>query len=112
MGADSFHAFYAIKIPIDPNDEEALTAFEEETNPLFKTAQRVGLHTYVDRMTDGEDYFCYVGYPIGSLGLEYETHVEMSVDELVELASEVRQKLEQGGFEGVPTIHFQLIAQY
>jgi hypothetical protein len=112
MGADSFIAFYGIKIGIDPADEGTLDALESHSDPRLKAARQVGLHTHWGRMTDGKDYFLYVGYRIGWLGVENDAHVQVALDKLIEMATGVQAKLKEAGFPESAALHFQLEAQY
>ena len=112
MGADSFVAFYGIKITIDPDDEQMLDALETEAAPQCKAAQRAGLQTHWGRLTDGEDYFLYVGHRIGWLGLQHDDHVQVPADELTEIVTRVQSKLKEAGFDQSPAFHLQLEAQY
>jgi len=112
MGADSFIAFYGIKIKVDPADEDMLDALDSRSDPRLKAAGQVGLHTHRGRMTDGEDYFLYVGHSIGWLGVENDAYVEVSLDKLIEMAARVQAKLKEAGFRETPALHLQLQAQH
>lgn len=112
MGADSFLAFYGIKIALDPDDEQTLETFETCSAPQCKAAERAGLQTHLGRLTDGEDYFLYVGCRVGWLGLEYDDYVQVTIDELAEMAGQVKSKLKEAGFDQSPALHLQLEAQY
>lgn len=112
MGADSFVAFYGIKIAIDPDDTQLLETFETCSAPQCKAAQDAGLQTHLGRLTDGEDCFLYVGCRVGWLGLEFDGHVQVTIDELAAIASQVRSKLKEAGFDQSPALHLQLEAQY
>ena len=52
MGADSFVAFFGIKLSLDPEDEDVLDACGDETDPRCVTAKAVGLQVHSGRMTD------------------------------------------------------------
>jgi len=112
MGADSFIAFYGIKIVIVETDEVTLDALEARTDSRLKNARRHGLHVYWGRPTDGEDYFLYVGHRIGWLGVENDIHVEVPLDELTETANRVQGQLKVAGFRQSPALHLQLEAQH
>jgi hypothetical protein len=112
MGADSFIAFYGIKIMIDQTDEDTLDALEARTDSRLKNARRHGLHVYWGRPTDGENYFLYVGHRIGWLGVQNDIHVELSLDELTQMADRVQVQLKEAGFSDSPALHLQLEAQY
>src|SRR6516225_7266868 len=111
MGADSFIAFYGIKITIDQTDEATLDALGARTDSRLKDARRHGLHVYWGRPTDGEDYFLYVGHRIGWLGVQNDIHVEVSIDDLTEMANRVQVRLIEAGFRESPALHLQLEAQ-
>jgi hypothetical protein len=112
MGADAFVGFFGIKITLDPNDEATLDAVGSDTDPRCINAIRVGLQTHSGNMTDGEDYFLYIGHRLGWLGLEHEGHVQLSIDRLTEIQSAVIKKLKVAGFLETPALHLQFEAQY
>jgi hypothetical protein len=112
MGADAFVAFYGIKLALDPDDEETLDACGDETDPRCVTAKRVGLQTHSGRMTDGEDYFLYIGERLGWLGLEHASHVTLPPEELLAIIEKVKAGLAEAGLAGTPALHLQFIGQY
>jgi hypothetical protein len=112
MGADSFIAFYGIKIGVDPADEDTLDALDSRSDPRLKAARQVGLDTHWGRMTNGEDYFVYVGHRLGWVGVENDGYVQIPLDELIEMATGVQAKLKEAGFRESPALHLQLEAQY
>ncbi len=63
-------------------------------------------------MTEGDNYFFYIGERIVWLGHEHDFHVELGTNELTELASTVQAKLKEAGLSEIPTFHFQLETQY
>src|SRR5262245_58209082 len=98
MGVDSFIAFYGIKIGVDPADEDMIDALDSRSDPRLKAATASGLDTHWGRMTDGEDYFLYVGHRIGWLGVENDAYVHVPLDKLIEMATRVQAKLKEAGF--------------
>ena len=112
MGADAFVAFYGIKIPLDPEDEDTLDACGEETDSRCIAAKRVGLQTHSGRMTDGEDYYLYIGVRLAWLGLENDKYVNVSHDRLIDVMDNVRTKLRAAGFTQQPSLHLQFQGQY
>jgi hypothetical protein len=112
MGADSFIAFYGIKIELDQDNEDELDACGMQTDPRCREAKRVGLESFSGRMTDGEDYFLYIGRRLASLGLENDQHSARSLEQLSSLAVDVKSKLKAAGFLQSPELHFQFIGQY
>jgi len=112
VGADSFIAFYGIKIVIDQNDQDTLVALEARSDPRLKSARQHGLHVYFGRPTEGEDHFLYVGHSIGWLGVENDTYVQVPLDTLSEIATKVQAKLKEAGFHESPALHLQLDAQF
>ena len=112
MGADSFIAFYGIKIGIDQNDQDTLDALEARTDSRLNDARQHGLHVYFGRPAEGEDYFLYVGQRIGWLGVENDTYVQVPLDKLSEIATRVQARLKEAGFRENPVLHLQLDAQY
>ena len=112
MGADSFLGFFGIKIALDPDDEETLDAVGDDTDPRCVRAKQAGLQTHSGRMTDGEDYFLYIGKHLASLGLEHDFHVELTSEQIAELQISVRKKLVEAGFSEKPAFHFQFEGQY
>jgi len=112
MGADSFIAFYGVKITIDQTDQDTLNGLEARTDSRLKDARHHGLHAYFGRPTEGEDYFLYVGHRIGRLGLENDTYVQVPFDQLTEIAKSVQARLKEAGFRERPALHLQLDAQF
>lgn len=112
MGADSVVAFFGIKLPLDPEDEDTLDACGDETDPRCVAAKAVGLQVHCGRMTDGEDYFLYVGHRLGWIGVQRASHVTVSEPRFLEIAAMVRGKLVEAGFLEQPELHLQLEAQY
>ncbi|GAB2842707.1 hypothetical protein GCM10027277_07430 [Pseudoduganella ginsengisoli] len=112
MGADSFVAFYGVKIALNPDDEEVFDACGDNTDPRCIAAQQVGLDTFNGRMTDGEDYFLYVGRQLAWMGLEHDTYAAADVKRLAGLAADVDAKLKAAGFAQAAALHFQFIGQY
>lgn len=112
MGADAFIAFYGIKFELDPDDEDGLDACDTGADARCLKARHVGLETYTGRMTDGEDYFLYIGTRLASLGIEHDQYVTQSVEQLSALAADVQAKLRAAEFPQSPELHFQFIGQY
>jgi hypothetical protein len=112
MGADAFIAFYGIKFDLDPDDEGGLDACDTGTDARCLKARSAGLETYSGRMTDGEDYFLYIGRRLASLGIEHDQHVTQSVEQVSSVAADVKTKLKAAGFSQPPELHFQFIGQY
>ena len=112
MGADAFIAFYGVKIAISQTDEDTLDALEARTEPRLRNARQHGLHVYWGRLTDGGDYFLYVGHQVGLLGVENDTYVQVPLDKLTETAMSVQARLKEAGFAERPALHLQLEAQY
>ena len=112
MSADAFIAFYGVKIAISQTDEDTLDALEARTEPRLRNARQHGLHVYWGRLTDGGDYFLYVGHQVGLLGVENDTYVQVPLDKLTETAMSVQARLKEAGFAERPALHLQLEAQY
>ena len=112
MGADLVIAFFGIKLALDPDDEETLEACGAATDPRCVAATAAGLQVYPGRMTDGEDYFLYVGHCLGRIGLEGESHTRLTEAQFLEIAAAVRKRLIAAGFREQPALHLQLEAQY
>ena len=112
MGADAFIAIYGIKIPLDPENEDEWDACGEETDSRCLAAKRVGLERHSGRMTDGEDYFLFIGHKVAWLGLEHDKHVAQTIESRSSIAAEVGTKLRAAGFSESPGLHFQFIGQY
>jgi hypothetical protein len=112
VGADSFVAFFGIKLSLDPEDEDVLDACGDETDSRCVTAKAAGLQVHSGRMTDGEDYFLYVGRRLGWIGLQHDKHTTLSEPQFLEIAASVRRRLLEAGFQEQPELHLQLEAQY
>ena len=112
MGADTFIAFYGIKLAISRTDEDTLDALETRTEPGIRHARKHGLHVYWGRPTDGRDYFLYIGHQIGLLGVENDMYIRVPLDKLTETAINVQTRLKEAGFHESPALQLQLEAQY
>jgi hypothetical protein len=112
MGADSFIAFYGIKIKLDPDNEDELDACGARTDDRCKAAERVGLESFSGRMTDGEDYFLYIGQKLAWLGVEHAPYTRQTLSQLSAAAIDVERKLKEAGFAQSAEMHFQFIGQY
>jgi hypothetical protein len=112
MGADSFIAFYGIKFALDPDDEDEIDACDEGADARCVKATQAGLESFTGRMTDGEDYFLYIGRQVAWLGLEHEQHLAQSAEQLSSTAADVQAKLTAAGFAQAPELHFQFMGQY
>lgn len=112
MGADAMLVFYGVKIPLDPDDEAAQEACGDGSDPRCQAAQKVGLDSCNGRMTNGEDYFLYIGRQLGWLGLEHQSYQRLQPTALAKIIDEVDARLAQAGIGGNAALHWQLIAQY
>lgn len=112
MGADSFVAFYGIKIPLDADDEEVLDACGDESDERCVRARAAGLACHSGRMTDGEDHFLLVGRQLAWLGVEHDPYATQSMGALNEVASDVAARLRAAGFSEAPALHLQFCGQY
>ncbi len=112
MGADYFFAFYGIKVALDPDNENEQESCALGTDPRCVQAKAAGLQTHTGRMTDGEDYFLYIGRKLATLGVEAEPHVAHPVTSIISLAHDTAQRLKSAGFPQEPALHLQLEAQY
>lgn len=112
MGADNFVGFYGIKIPLDAEDEEEQEACATGVDARCIKAHAARLETYMGRMTNGEDYFVYIGTHLTSIGLEGDAHQSFKTHTLVSRFAEVDRRLIDAGFRDEPALHFQLVAQY
>ena len=112
MRADSFVAFFGIKLSLDPEDENVLDACGDKTESRCVTAKAMGLQIHSGRMTVGEDYFLYVGHRLGWIGLQHNKHTTLSEPQFLEIAASVSKRLLEAGFQEQPERHLQLEAQY
>ncbi|MEK8032509.1 hypothetical protein AACH06_16920 [Ideonella sp. DXS29W] len=112
MGADCMVGFYGIKVPLDADDEAEQEACGTDTDPRCVKARGAGLQTYTGRMTDGEDYFLYIGWQVADIGLEGSSHVAHSPADLMRKFEDVDRRLLEAGFRERAALHFQLVAQY
>lgn len=112
MGADSFLAFYGIKLALDPDDEDTLDACGEGTDARCVAAKQAGLESFSGRMTDGEDCFLFIGRRVAWLGLEHDSHAARSAEQLAATAADVQTRLQTAGFAQAPALHLQFIGQY
>lgn len=107
-----FTCFYGIKIQLDPNNEEELEACASGSDERCKKARDIGLETYCDRLTDGEDYFIYIGTKIGSLNFESCGHASIETDELNRVIQDTNKRLCQVFTDEAPSLHLQSSHEY
>lgn len=112
MGADSFLAFYGVKFALDPENDDEIDACGEETDPRCIAAKRVGLDVFSGRMSDGQDYFLFVGRRLAWLGLEHDKHSIHTHAGLSYVVGDVDVKLQAAGIMQLPSLHMQFIGQY
>lgn len=112
MGADYFLAFYGIKLSIDSDDEAEQESCALGTDARCVRAKAAGLQTHTGRMTEGEDYFLYIGRKLATLGLEAESHAVLPIASIVAIAHDTAERLKHAGFTQEPALHLQLEAQY
>ena len=112
MGADAFVAFYGIKFPLDPDNDDELDACGLGTDWRCRAAAESGLESHSGRMTDGEDYFLFVGERLAWLGLEHDSYSSVNPMELSETMERVAAKLRDAGFSQSPSLHLQFVGQY
>lgn len=112
MGADAFVAVYGIKIQLNPEDEAELEACGLETDQRCIAAKRAGLQCHTGRMSEGEDYFLYIGQRLAWLGLEHDSYATQSLAELSLIAELVASRLRAAGFIEAPALHYQFVGQY
>ena len=109
MGADAFIGFYGI--------EEALSAeqaaeFNQKTDDRVARARRHKLNFHLGRITDGRDYCLLIGKKIADLGVQAGEEASYVDSDFAALQEEVRTKLKDAGFDGVPKLIFKLHAPY
>ena len=107
-----FTCFYGVKIQLDPDNEEALEACEIGIDQRCKEAKDRGLEIYCDRLTDGVDYFLYIGKSLGSLSLDSHGHVSIKVEILNEVIKNTNAKLSQFEISESPSLHLQASHEY
>ncbi len=107
-----FTCFYGIKIQFDPNNEEELEACENGLDQRCKEAKGQGLETYCDRLTEGEDYFLYIGKSLGSLSLDSCGHTSVEIEVLDKVIKSTNEKLSQLGIGESPSLHLQASHEY
>jgi hypothetical protein len=112
VGADSFTAFFGIRIPYDPEDEESLDHWNGGAHPDSPAARDRGLEVYTDRDTDGGEHFAYVGRSLGTLGYEDAMHVRVSPAAFAALAEATTRDLRELGYQDEPALHLQFVGQW
>ena len=112
MGADSFLAFYGIKVALDPDNEYEQEACGLGSDPRCVRAKSAGLQTHTGRMTAGEDHFLYIGRKLAIIGAEADPHTAHPIAGLLAMAHDTAQRLKDAGFAEPPALHLQLQAQY
>ena len=110
MGADAFVAFYGIKFQLDNGDE--LDACCLGNDWRCRAAAESGLESHSDRMTDGGEYFLFIGERLAWLGLEHDSYSRVDPRDLAETMDRVATKLRHAGFSNTPSLHLQFVAQY
>ena len=109
---NSFLVFYGVKIELDPDNYDEHEACSNRTDPRCVSADSANLQTFSDRLTDGEDYFLYIGQQLGLLGLNHQDYDNIETDELESCLSSVQEKLKSLGYSERPSLHLQSIYEY
>jgi hypothetical protein len=71
--ADSVVMCYGLRFSLGTDgalSDAALEPFELGSDPRMVAARRVGLKSYLGRVTSGGEYFLFVGTILGPFGLE------------------------------------------
>jgi len=109
MGADTFIAFFGLRCSVANSEIDAV---ENNEDQRIVVAHRARLQTYFGRLTDGEDYFLFIGTRLGVFGLENDEYDAFDMKSLQEVERETRRKLAEAGLAGEPQLHLQFEAQY
>jgi hypothetical protein len=109
MGADTFIAFFGLRCPVAHSEIDAV---ENNEDRRIVAARRARLQTYFGRLTDGEDYFLFIGTRLGVFGLENDEYNAFDMKWLQDVERETRAKLADAGLTGEPQLHLQFEAQY
>jgi hypothetical protein len=115
MGADSVVVCHGLRYSLGSDgalSEATLGELEGGSDARIVAAKRVGLKSYYGRVTDGGEYFLFVGAMLGTFGLEGRQSTALSEEKLGEIARDTRERLKRAGLEGEPALHVQLEAQY
>jgi hypothetical protein len=116
VGADSFVAFYGVRVPFDPDDEEGGSASLDDwgggLHPDSEAALQRGLEVYTGRDTEGGEHFAYVGRSLGELGYEGAMHVRLDPAALADTVESVARSLAELGYRDEPALHLQFVGQY
>ena len=107
-----FLVFYGINIRLDPTDYSEQERCSDGSDSRCLAAKNLGLETFSDRLTDGEDYFLYIGKNLGLLGLQYIDYNSLTGDALREVVAQVDEKLSKLDYPETPALHLQSIYQY
>ncbi len=109
---NSFLAFYGIKIALDPDNYSEHEDCYNQTDPRCQLAKTENLETVFDRLTNGEDYFLYIGKKLGRLGVEYSDYDCIETEKLQNIISRVDTTIKSLGYSEIPALHVQSIYDY
>lgn len=107
MGADAFVAYYGVKHII--TEEQDLERLEQQTHPLVRAAQKVGLEYWWGVTPDDEQsYTLLIGIELATLGVEHDHTAAMRDADLLALMADVRQRLHVAQLPETPQLYLQL----
>ena len=102
--------FFGVRTPLNDADLESL---EDRSHPLISSAKRCGLDHYWGNFgAPGERYFLFLGRRIAKLGVEDSAAVQIGADEMVQIVSEVTDRLRQCGISDPPSLFAQFQPDY
>ena len=97
---------------LDPNDKNKIESCANGSHKICKDAKKIALQTYCNRLTDGEDYFLYIGESLGELGLKYSDYVSIEDSDLKRTMQSVKDKRIALQLNQSPALHIQSIYEY
>jgi len=107
MSTTSTLAFFGLRIKIEDAEIET---FEKRTHVHQQSAKKASLdHYWANFGEPGEQYFSFIGKRLGVIGLENQSEVAISFENLERIRRETEEKLSAVGIEGIPRLYLQLM---
>jgi hypothetical protein len=109
MSADSSLVLYGLKFAV--SNEEELNALEQRTHPLQCKASSAQLDHYWGAISV-EEYALFIGRRLGLIGVENESCVVLSREDITRVQADVTATLNEMGLGGEPRLYIQLFPDF
>jgi len=105
--ADTTIVFFGIRMEVSAGYVEAL---ETRSHPALVNARHGGLERYWGSFgsAPGERYLQFIGKCLAKIGVEKSGEVQVTAEQIVQVAAEVKTRLVKAGFSCEPCLYIQL----